>query len=289
MPEEKKTFEEELFGDAMKQLEKSAEDDGGSPAEEGDDPAQAEEEAVILAGGEEPEATPEAEPAAEPETPAEDADTEKFYQTSYQEAMAKLKQVSPILHDKIKTELKDERGQQQPAQTEDAVLDTSDSDDPYAVLAEVKKTMAALPDMMRQETASIQKEMRAQEQFVSEYGNANAVLEGFLESNKIPKESAQAAYNEAVEFGINPDTPGGPTQMAKFIIKELRHNALAAHLETKVTEATAGAETKAISALQVAQPTPGAMPEPPKLTKDEKVLKSMQDVGSSETSKEVFG
>ena len=235
------------------------------------------------------EVVPEAEPA-KPETPpeAKTAPDEGFYQDAYQKAKELAKKHSPALHDQIYDELKAERKPQTPdpvAPPDPATPPEADGDaDPY--LAEIQKAMR---ETVKEEIPRVLKQERAQEAYGREFNEADALAAQFCTENNIKKEDFISERDRAAST-INMNQLGGPTAVLELIIERFQGRAMRDHLAQNTATAQAEGEAKALAAAQVAQPKPGALPEPTELPKWKQELKDMEDAeGSSDANKEVFG
>ena len=225
---------------------------------------------------------------AQTDTPTEEQD-EGFFQTSYQKTMEALERHDPALKQTIKQELKEERTTAQEAFQPEQPATEDYADDPMKAIAEMRQMLTDMPKVLRGEVARVQEESALKQQYQDEYVNADNALRGFVAENKISQEVLEAAYKEASSYGIDVKQVGGPTGMVKLIVNKLRTDAVLAHASNKGIAAQAEGEAKGIAANLVAQPAPGAMPEPAPKTRNEKLLDAMQSAGTNEANAEVFG
>ena len=249
-----------------------------------------------------PEPTPEPEPPAEPtevvpevepakpETPpeAKTVPDEGFYQDAYQKAKELAKKHSPALHDQIYDELKADRKPQTPEPVtppDPATPPEAEGDaDPY--LAAIQKTMR---ETVKEEIPRVLRQERAQEAYEQEMNAADALAAQFCTDNKIEKQAFLVERDKAAST-INMNQLGGPTAVLELIIERFQGKAMREHYAQNTATAQAEGEAKALAAAQVAQPKPGALPEPTELPEWKQQLKDMEDAeGSSDANKEVFG
>ena len=247
---------------------------------------------------------PTQEPAKEPDTPAEEPPTEPPFQAWYQKAKALTKERDPALHDQIYDELKAERKPQvqEPAQQPEPAQPETDGDtDPY--LEEVRK---AVRETVRSEVTNVQREAQMFEAHKNETEAANDLATSFVETEMATDKTPEAIKAAGEEFvavcnGVKSELNGlvrgdimahlgGPGKVLQLTIERLQNKAMRDHFTQKTVDAQKEGETKAITAALVAQPKPGALPEPTKLTESQQQLEDMKAVqGSPEAKKEVFG
>ena len=219
-----------------------------------------------------------------PEPEPEEDKSLKFYQTGYQKAMAELKNIAPAAYDRVKDgrvpgsqPLATAQTQQEPPR-DDMVLSDEEMGDPVAFARMIAKSVS-------QEMT----QKMAQREYGVEYKQANGVLEGFVAENEVPQEELQKAFADVQFYGIDINTPGGPTKTATAVIDRLLYNRLLKEVGNRTSEVTIRAEQAAKDVLAASQPESGGVPSPRKLTKEENWLKQMQDAGPNDASKEVFG
>lgn len=234
--------------------------------------------------GEEPEETPEE--TTDADEPVEDKNEEtalrdklKFMQTSYQKQTELLKQASPELYNEIQSKLKAERGKVQE-------VDTGDEDDPY--LKEIKNGFTRLQQEQHMQLNA--------EKYAQEYRAAETALSNFVTENNISEDKINEAVKAAADMGFDVSRAnetyalGVPSKAAKYIMEKLQNSLLQDYLQNKTASVEADVANKAEAIKRVAQPRPGALPEPKPKSKEEKLLESMRRAGRNESAvKELFG
>lgn len=271
MADEEKTVEE-VFG--------AGNPDEGTPPEE---PNQEPDDGVTIAGGE-VEGKPTEELSGE-QVPKSEFDqmekSKKFFERTHQETMELLNQNDPFLYDQIKGQLQAKRKEvQQPPEPEPEPDVLGVEGDDY--IAEIRKAV-------REEVSQAQVQLQAQERYSNEYHIANKAVIEFEKANGITPEQSANAWKAIKELNVDIKKIGGPTTVAKLLLKEYQLMGLQGHFKEKVTQAQVEAEKKVAEANSVTQPTAGALPEPGEKSKEEKLLESMRAVGGSAANEEVFG
>ena len=146
-----------------------------------------------------------------------------------------------------------------------------------AELDETQKLLKAI----REEAKAGAQEARLQDYLFQEKRNARSVLTEIKTNYGITDQQIQQAMDSAQnDYGFDVDTPGGWTRLVKATIKELAN----ATAQSQVIGADINHQQviaqKVKAAQLVAQPVPGASPQPVKLTKDEKALEDMNKIGN---------
>ena len=228
--------------------------------------------------------------------PEEDNVREEFIQTRYQKALDRLKEVDPQ-YDAWKREL---RGKTDTPPANPETTSLGDEDDYIANMNKselqqlVKRTVA-------EASTNAYRQVQGEANYHNEFKTADNVITQFMQENEIPKEEFDSAYEYAQSLGLDVRQPGGPSAIAKVVIKEFQRVGLMNHFNAKVTKAQAEAAGKAKAANLVRQPdaapVPGTAPaqtntwkgKVPAEMNDEERIAAMKAVGSSNASNEVFG
>lgn len=215
----------------------------------------------------------------------QDDDTQKFYQTAYQNVLRELKEINPEIHNQVKERLKADRKKETIPQ-EKPKQEPADEDDLAVLRRIIKETVGDVMGEYNDRQARIVEERQVAEETIK----AESALAKFIDETKFPKESLEDIYKEVRALNIDITSPGGPTAAAKAIIKEIQLQQLQGHIKQKVVEAQTDAINKTKALKDVAQPNAGASPTPRAKTDTEKLLESMQlAAGNPQANKEVFG
>jgi len=221
--------------------------------------------------------------------PKEDSTFEELIQTRYQKALDRLKKVDPQ-YDVWKREL---RGK----------TDTSLSDDGDDYITNMNKNelQQLVKRTVTEASTDAYRQVQGEANYHNEFKTADSVITTFMQENKIPKEEFDSAYDYAVGLGLDVEKPGGPSAIAKVVIKEFQRVGLMKHFSEKVIKAQAEAAGKVKAANLVKQPDAAPVPgttstnpnswmgkEPSEMSKEEQ-LAAMRAVGISKASEDVFG
>lgn len=146
-----------------------------------------------------------------------------------------------------------------------------------ADLDETQKLLKAI----REEAKAGAQEARLQDYLFQEKRNARSVLTEIKANYGITDQQIQQAMDVAQnDYGFNVETPGGWTRLVKATIKELANASAQSQVIGADLNHQQAIAQKVKAAQLVAQPVPGASPQPVKLTKDEKALEDMSKVGN---------
>lgn len=215
----------------------------------------------------------------QPSTEETAQDKLKFVQTSYQKHLELLKQSDPMLFNQIQAQVKSERGKGLDASPVD-----DDVDDPYT-------------QQIQKGFDNLQKQMSTQlnaEKYMQEFNQANKALDGFIVENNVSEEDLNVAFNAATEMGFDINTAsrnftlGIPNKTVTYVMEKLRSKLLEDYYSGRATTIENETLEKATAVNNLAQPKPGAIPESKKLTRDESLLQSMNNVGKQEVLDRIF-
>ena len=228
----------------------------------------------ITATGEEPEKTPAESMETDEQAPRPN---EPLYQTKYQDALGRLDETDPTGHLRsIATGEVSPTEQPPPQQDGEPLLVSDMTQDQLA---------GTIGKMVREQTTMAYQQVRQRESIAQASNQAwreiAAVQDGDATLN--PQVLQQLA-----SIGIDPQRTW-PTQFARAYIERLQTNAISAQEQGQVNDVTASTQAKVDALKQVQQPVGASPPAPQKLSANMQRLKQMQDAGSSEAAKEVFG
>lgn len=269
--------EEEVFGQGNLEEETTPPEKQASEAPD--------EGGTILAGPGSEETEPKEE--QETETPAENAEEEReareqLYQTKYQELLNTVKEFDSDAY----AAWSDKTGDEATKTEASAASEVEGSLDEMAAME--KRIM----DGMRNELRT-QREQDHRSQIQSTYQRelhvAKGALDKFIADAEISKEAVDQAGVVVQGWGIDPNVPGGPSQYLKamgYVLGEHVRNS-ARNSTTEQAAAEAKAKTEALAGVQ--QPKGGASPEPPKKSKEQRLLDAMNATAEPAVSAEVFG
>jgi len=206
---------------------------------------------------------------------------EPFYQTKYQELVGKLKQfegqqeyISPVSDKPIN-------------QPEIQV----DGGDDYITKADMQKMLNDVVNGVASKTAAQLRQEQMQEKYNNEYHTVNKSLEEYVSTSGAPQTVVDQARAMAQDLVPNINGIGGPSRYAKAFSYVMNNLMAQQNVGQHIKQAKSEAEQKALSARLVQQPDGSAagMTEVPDLTNEEKVLKAMESLGSSEIKNDIFG
>lgn len=221
--------------------------------------------------------TPVADPVA-PEADPQKAETEKFYQTKYQELMSTLNDGGtapelgqPIITPPVAPVIPEVPAD--PAQPEDDIY-----------LAQINKRF----DQLEQQRVA-QQQAATQGQYNQEYAQASNLLDQFAIDSGATQEQINKAAQSAKEMGITLERIGGPTATVKYIAQYLDHQRLRTGPTPQEVTTLAAAEQKVLTDKMVAQPNVATPGQPAVKTREQKILDVMESAGSNQATKDVFG
>lgn len=192
-----------------------------------------------------------------------------YYQSAYQKAMGELNRSAPRLAKEIRERIKTEKTP--------AVQSIPSENEPPASILDL--TPEQFGNLIRDNSRAAVDQMRKEEAYSNEMQQSNGVIRDFIKAGEFTKEEVNTAFQEADQFGIDIDSIGGPSSMARLVIKELNH----IKLQREYGQRTAGESGiiagKKESINAVLQPAGGSPPPKGNLTRQEEALQQMAQLG----------
>lgn len=163
-------------------------------------------------------------------------------------------------------------------------------DQEYATKSDINRMLGAVRSEMQSERQRANQE-RVQEQFEEEYQRVDAALVTFRQKHEISNEEHDKLMAEALSFGANLETLGGPSAALRAYGKVATDYLQNRQGNQKQQAAMSEAEQKAMASKLTLQPSGSAVDMQPKrkLTDQEKLLDQMHAEGSNAAAEEIFG
>jgi len=224
----------------------------------------------------------------EPDALTQAKERAAFYQQGYQEAQSRLKELDPNhqeWNNNWKEEYKNSTYQPQMSEqgqpleqsaTDKYISDFTEEEFKNLISMESKKAM-------QQSYQEAQRLARLE----NEMTESRKTLVDFVNKFEVTEQEIKNAGDYARSLGL--DDRQSPKSVAKVVVDHIYMNRLIQNSHGGITRAQASAAEKVKQSQMVQQPSPSAMPEQRKLTKEEKLIEQMKNVGRSDANSEVFG
>lgn len=209
-----------------------------------------------------------------------------YYQTGYQEAVKRQKEMETALmeagfsvpeYEKAPPQQPQPEPSTAPAPVKEDQFDEGDAD-PMTVFnqhlqAMENRMLKAIDQRDRTREQQHQQQVLAREQ-----KRVETEIKEFVDANKIPEKVWQAAYEKANKRsrGVLWNVPGGPTEMALMATDYMTHTLLEGSLQQRTAGVKADAARKIEEAKNAAQPI-GASPGTPPPVTDETLNDQLAD------------
>lgn len=137
----------------------------------------------------------------------------------------------------------------------------------------------------------VYRQQRVQEKFQEEWSQADNALSTLQSNLKVTNDVNQQVMAAAQRLVPDVKEPGGPSRFVEAYTMYLSRIMATQGVQDNTRTAVSEAEQKALQAKMVAQPdgSSAGMQQEKKLTREQKLLKQMQEVGVSDAKSEIFG
>lgn len=159
-------------------------------------------------------------PEESPEVTPEVSETEKFFQTRYQELVASLKQGDPEAYERFRDQQSQGGPPLEPAAQPATPEPIADTDD-YVTIGALHQMEQRLLDQQTARDTQMRQDQKLaglQAQYNEEYGAADTAIVTVIDELKIPEDVVREMHKQVGGYRINVNAPTGPSGYARAFI-----------------------------------------------------------------------